>query len=126
MIGLRVQRGASSLWLTAFNLLFAAVVLVPLVWRMPVPSGRQMAVLFLYGAGQMTLPYWLVAHSLRRISPQEVGTITLLEPLLNPVWAYIVSPATEGVQPATLAGGACILAALVWRYWPLRRETAKA
>jgi drug/metabolite transporter (DMT)-like permease len=66
----------------------------------------------------MSLPYWLVARGLQTVSPQEAGTLTLLEPLLNPLWAYLVSPATEGLNRYTLIGGACILGALAYRYWP--------
>ncbi|MGH7169007.1 MAG: DMT family transporter [Gemmataceae bacterium] len=123
MIGLRVQRGVSSRWLTAFNHLLAAVVLLPIVWRHPLPSGPQFAVLFVYGTVQMSLPYWLLAVGLRRLSPQEVGTLTLIEPVLNPLWAYLASPKTETPTVWTLAGGACIVGALVWRYWPLRKES---
>ena len=123
MIGLRVQRGVSSRWLTAFNHLLGALVLLPIVWRHPLPSGPQFAVLFVYGTIQMSLPYWLLAVGLRRLSPQEVGTLTLIEPVLNPLWAYLASPATETPTVWTLIGGACIVGALVWRYWPLRKET---
>lgn len=124
LIGLHVQRGESSRWLTAFNLLFSAVVLLPIVCRHPLPSGPQFVVLFLYGAVQMSLPYLLLAVGLRRLSPQEVGTLTLIEPVLNPLWAYLVSPATETPTLWTLAGGACIVGALVWRYWPWRKNLA--
>ena len=122
MIGLRVQRSESPRWLTAFNHLLSAVVLLPIVWRHPLPSGPQFAVLFLYGTVQMSLPYCLLAVGLRRLSPQEAGTLTLIEPVLNPLWAYLASPATETPNVWTLAGGACIIGALVWRYWPLRKE----
>src|SRR5947209_3923974 len=67
------------------------------------------------------LPYWLVVRVLRVVSPQEEGTIRLLEPLLNPLWAYLVSPESEKPTFYTLLGGACIIGALAWRYWPLRR-----
>jgi drug/metabolite transporter (DMT)-like permease len=124
LIGLRVQRDASSRWLTVFNHLFGAAALLPFVWRSPWPSGPQIGVLIVYGAVQMGLPYWLVARGLRRVSPQEAGTLTLLEPLLNPLWAYLVSPDTEKPSIYTLAGGACIVGALVWRYWPVRKGSA--
>jgi drug/metabolite transporter (DMT)-like permease len=93
---------------------------VPFTWTLPAPSLPQMAVLFVYGAVQMALPYWLMARALRSVSPQEAGTLTLLEPLLNPLWAYLVSPATEMPTAWTLYGGACILGALAYRYWPRR------
>jgi drug/metabolite transporter (DMT)-like permease len=118
IVFLRVLRDASPRWLTVLNQLVSALVLVPFVWNQPLPTAGQLGVLFVYGAGQMTIPYWLMARSLKAVSPQEAGIISLLEPLLNPLWAYWIS----GEQPSayTLAGGAFILGALVWRYWPRR------
>lgn len=124
LIFLRVLRGMSALWLTVVNLLFSGLVLVPIVWSDPMPTGPQLVVLVLYGVVQLAIPYWLVAHGLRVVSPQEAGTICLVEPLLNPVWAYLASPATERLSGWTLAGGACIIGALAYRYWPFREETA--
>lgn len=125
MIYFRLLRDASSLWLTVLNLLFSAAVLVPFVWWLPRPTPAQLAVLAVYGAGQMALPYWLVARGLRSVSPQEAGTITLLEPLLNPLWAYLVSPRTEAPSAYTWAGGAFILGALAWRYVPRPRPAPR-
>lgn len=121
---LRVLRAASSRWLTLQNHLVGGLVLLPLAWSGPQPTLPQLGVLFLFGALQMGLPYWLVARGLRSVSPQEAGAITLLEPILNPLWAYLV--AGETPTPATAAGGAFILGALAWRYWPSRpvREVA--
>jgi drug/metabolite transporter (DMT)-like permease len=66
----------------------------------------------------MGLPYWLMSRGLRSVSPQEAGAITLLEPILNPVWAYLV--ANEEPPLATVFGGLFILGALAWRYWPVK------
>jgi DME family drug/metabolite transporter len=116
IVFLRVLRDASPRWLTAFNHLAGAFVLLPWVCHQPLPTPGQFCVLIAYGAGQMALPYWLMARSLKTVSPQEAGTISLLEPLLNPLWAYLIS----GEQPSvyTLWGGAFILGALAWRYGP--------
>src|SRR2546422_358355 len=75
MISLRVLRGCSSRWLIVLNLLGSGLVLVPFIWRQSLPSPGQLVVLFVYGAGQMAVPYWLVARGLRSVSPQEAGTI---------------------------------------------------
>ena len=119
---LRVLRGASAPWMTVLNHLCAAFALLPLLWFIwpPTPSIEQLLTLFLFGAIQMAFPYWLMARGLRVVSPQEAGTITLLEPLLNPVWAYLVAPRTEVPSLYTFFGGAFILGALAWRYWPKR------
>lgn len=116
LICLRVLRNMAPGWLTAWNHLLGALVLVPLMVTLEPPSPRQYIVLFFFGAGQMGLAYWLVARGLQVVSPQEAGTLTLLEPLLNPVWAYLIA----GEKPTTwtLVGGAIIIAALAWRYWP--------
>lgn len=119
MVCLRVLNDASSRWLTTINHLVSALVLVPLVYALPWPTWAQLGWLFVYGAVQMSLPYWLVARGVRSVSPQEAGTITLVEPLLNPLWAYLA--AGEEPKTYTLIGGAFILGALAWRYWPFNR-----
>jgi drug/metabolite transporter (DMT)-like permease len=76
--------------------------------------------LAVYGAVQMAVPYWLFAHGLRSLSPQEAGIITLIEPLLNPVWAYLITPEKDAPTAPMIVGGGLILAALLWRYIPRR------
>jgi drug/metabolite transporter (DMT)-like permease len=122
IVCLRVLRGISAGWLTAWNHLLSGMVLLPWVVTLPAPTGPQFVTLFLFGAVQMGLAYWLMAQALHVISPQEAGTLLLLEPILNPVWAYLVA----GEQPhaMTYPGGVLILAALAYRYWPNRVEAA--
>ena len=62
----------------------------------------------------MGLPYWLAARGMRSVSPQEAGAITLLEPLLNPLWAWLISG--ERPEVFVVIGGALILGALIGRY----------
>jgi drug/metabolite transporter (DMT)-like permease len=118
IVFLRVLRDASSRWLTVLNHIGGALTLLPFIAGMPVPSGPQLLFLFVYGSVQMAFPYWLAARGLREVSPQEAGTILLLEPILNPVWAYLV--AGEAPSRYTLGGGVFIVGALAWRYWPQR------
>jgi drug/metabolite transporter (DMT)-like permease len=133
LIGLRAQRGASAVWLTVVNHLFSGVVLLAAVlWLLPglgwtetPPRLRpgQYAVLLLFGTVQMGLPYWLMARGLRSVSAQEAGVLSLLEPLVQPLWTYLATlgtPRPEVPGPWTFAGGGCILGALVYRYWPRR------
>jgi drug/metabolite transporter (DMT)-like permease len=122
LIALRLLRDCSSRWITVVNLLFSSVALAPLLlFHWPTtPSLAQLVTLFLFGAVQLALPYWLVARGLRRVTPQEAGMLTLLEPLLNPLWAYLVYARSETPSLWTLVGGGCIVGALAWRYWPRR------
>ena len=122
LIWLRVLRGESARWLTVLNHLGSAVVLFPDAARFGLPTPGQLAWLFLFGAVQMGLPYWLMARGLRSVSPHEAGTLTLLEPILNPLWAYLVSPTEELPGVWTWVGGAFILSGIGYRYWPRARE----
>jgi drug/metabolite transporter (DMT)-like permease len=120
LLGLRMMRDLSTRWITVFNFLFSAIALLPLVVLLPKPSPAQVVVLFFFGALQLGLPYLLVARGLRALSPQEVGTLTLLEPLLNPLWAYLVFPEKEKPTAFIFIGGAFILGGLLYRYMPVR------
>lgn len=123
IVCLRMLRTESSRWLTILNHLFSAAMLAPLlVYRPTAVSALQVATLVAFGALQMAMPYWLVARGLRVVSAQEAGIITLLEPVLNPLWAYLISPGTETPPSSVWVGGSLIVGALIWKYWPLSRS----
>jgi len=125
---LRHLRAESSQWLTVQNHLGSAICLGTAVllcngvaywWDwVRTPTIAQLAFLAFFGVVQMGLPYWLFARGLRSIHPQEAGAIILLEPLLNPLWAYLISPETDTPPATTWIGGMLILGALAYRYLP--------
>jgi drug/metabolite transporter, DME family len=127
---LRVLREHSAAWLVALNLLGTAITLGFFVFVSEGPSGfanwvtaprlPQLGVLVVFGAFQMALPYWLFTRGLRTVSPHEAAIITLIEPLLNPVWAYLLTPAKDTPTLPMYLGGSLILLALIWRYMPLK------
>lgn len=116
LVWLRVLRDVSPTWLTVVNHLGSAMLLAPFALWQPQPNWAQLAWLAVFGAVQMSIPYVLMARALRTVSPQEAGMLTLVEPLLNPCWAYLVAGDAERVSVPTLVGGAIILGALAWRY----------
>lgn len=132
MLFLRALRAESAAWLVVLNLVGSAVTLglYVLLWYGPTefwswitqPSPEQLATFVLYGVIQMALPYWLFAHGLRTVPPQEAGIITLIEPLLNPIWAYLITPEKDAPTPPMILGGGLILFALLWRYVPARNR----
>lgn len=128
VIGLRGLRGLDPLWLSAFNNLVGALALGAgmLVWSGPiaVPSMPQMLALLAFGVLQMAIPYALFARGLREIGAPEAGLISLLEPVLNPVWVVLIHH--ERPAPATIVGGAFLLAGVLVRFWPTRSPLGKA
>ncbi len=123
---LRSLRDESAPWLTAWNLLGSAGLLLGFVavWHGPAaarellttPTAGQLGFLAVFGVVQMALPYLLFARGLKVVGPQEAGLITLLEPVFNPIWAYLLSPETDTPTAWTAVGGAILLGALGWRY----------
>ncbi len=122
LICLRAARAHSSAWLTSLNHVGGALLLLPWIWGVPLPTPGQLAFLALFGIVQMALPYWLMARSLRTLSSQEAGLIVLLEPILNPIWAWLLVPERELPRIETWLGAGLILAGLIWRYTPRRRS----
>ncbi len=116
----RNMRGEDTIWLVSVNHLVTAAVLAPYVlWLGLWPGGWQWPLLAGFGFFQMALPYTLFGRGLRSISSQEAAAIGLLEPILSPLWAFLV----RGEKPAwwTTTGAVLILIGLVLRYtWPKR------
>lgn len=114
----------SPAWLMLLNLLGSTLfmgVYIACFQEFVQPTAGQLAFLALFGAVQMALPYWLFARGLKYVSAQEAGIITLLEPVLNPVWAYLLDPVRDTPSIWTLIGGGVLLAALGLRYYPRKR-----
>ena len=119
LLGLRYLRDCDPVWPTVMNLGVCAVAVLPWVIGRPLPSAPQLVHLALFGTVQLALPYWLMARALRHVGAQEVGVLTLLEPVLTPVWPWLFLGLA--LAPSTWVGGALILSGLLWRLRPARR-----
>ncbi len=111
LIGYRwlVARGGSVATAAASGNLTACV--VALVLAQPLAAGRatDWAALGFLGVFQLGVPYVFMARAIPRLRALEVALFMLIEPVLNPVWAWLVHGETPG--SATLVGGALILGA---------------
>jgi len=76
-------------------------------------GGKDLALLIGLGVGQIGLGLILLTIGARLIPAAEVGLITLLEIVLGPLWVWL----SRGERPgaATVAGGAIVLAAVVFQ-----------
>lgn len=126
VVSMRRLRGEEGTFLVAVNHLAAAAILAPYcLWLRQSVSPYQFVVLAAFGFFQMGVPYLLFARGLREVSSQEGAAIALLEPVLVPIWVYLV-PGGERPAPWTIAGAALILTGLVWRYWRAREASDAA
>ncbi len=138
ILSLRQLRQYDAAWLVFMNHAATALVFLPACWFLSYkPSGIQWVYLAGFGILQMGLPYLIVARSLRKIPGHEASLILLLEPVLVPVWVFLMwrhAPSYEAPGWTTIAGALLILTSLFVHYaapWlrrgaESRRESAAA
>jgi len=112
---IRRLRDADPATVTVMNNLGSAVLLFPLLLAVGglSVSTRSLWLLIFMGIVQFGLPYYLYTLGLARIPAYQAALITLLEPVLVPVWAVMVIGRSEMPPVWTLVGGGVILLALL-------------
>lgn len=122
VLAMRSMKDVDSAWLITINHGSTALLLLPWAWNAHTPIQVSAYVaLGAFGVIQMSIPYVLFAHGLRRISSPEASMLVLIEPILVPIWVYIAwhnHPSYEAPSWWTFAGGGLILAGLIQRYLP--------
>lgn len=101
----------------------ACVVCLPLALPAHAVSAADVLVVLYLGVVQIGVAYLALASAMPHVPALEASTLLLVEPGLNPVWAFLV----HGERPAPLAwvGGAVIvLGALAKTWWDARRGAA--
>ena len=94
--------------------------LLALAVAVPLAPGRPadwLVVLYL-GSCQLGVAYVFFARAVPQVRAIEVSLLLLLEPVLNPLWAWLVHGETPG--PYAVLGGAIILAAIAQHAWSAR------
>lgn len=126
VISLRQLRDFDPAWLIFLNHAATSILFLPLVIGQGLmPAGNQWLYLAGFGILQMGVPYVLFARGLQSVRSHEASGITLVEPILVPVWVFAVWSSSPDYQPPTIAtvvGGSFILAGLCIRYAGQRRR----
>jgi DME family drug/metabolite transporter len=95
--------------------LIACLVTLPAALPIRGATPVDWAVLAFLGIFQIAIAYIFMVGGVRRVGALEVSLLLLLEPVLSPLWAWLI----HGEQPSTLAsfGGAVIVAATAVYTW---------
>jgi len=93
--------------------LIAFAVCLPLALPVVAASLMDWVLIVYLGVFQLVGAYLLLSAGLRHLTALEGMLLLLLEPVLNPVWAALVQGEVPGAL--SLAGGAVILGATVWK-----------
>lgn len=93
--------------------LTACLIALPLALPLEPGQAGDWLVLGYLGVFQLGLPYVFFARAVPKLTAMEVSLILLIEPVLNPIWAWLVHGEAPGGM--ALAGGAIILTVTVLR-----------
>lgn len=123
VVCMRSMREVNAAWLITLNHSATVIILLPWVWQHEQRvSTFAYAALGMFGLVQMSIPYLLFARGLKTTSSPEASVLTLIEPLLVPIWVFIAwhsHPSYQAPRWWTWAGGGLILIGLLGRYLPM-------
>lgn len=97
---------------------WAAAACVPLMVpfaSLALPSPVQLAACACYGALTTGFAYVLALEGGRRVSPGEVGFISMLDVVLGPLWVWLAFAERPGVP--VIIGGTVVLGSVAWYLW---------
>jgi drug/metabolite transporter (DMT)-like permease len=129
LIGLRwLERAQPGVGLSAVIVgnFLACVAGLPFAWPLPSAPAGEWATLVYLGVVQIGLAYVCLTRAMSHLPALEASLLLLLEPVLNPLWTWLV----RGENPGrwVIVGGAVIIAATAMKaaYESLRLGTAGA
>ena len=110
---IRQMRDSDPAAVTVLNNLGSALLLLPVAMLLGglAVTTRSFVLLVFMGVVQFGFPYYLYALGLARVPAHQAVLITLIEPVLVPVWTYLA--VGEEVPATTFIGGGVILLAMV-------------
>ncbi len=109
----RQVAGGNPIEMVILANLLTVLMTLPL-WLVARPTAGSWGLLLAMGTFQTALPYLLYAAAIRKVTAVEASLIAVIEPLLAPVWTWILPP-HEIPSAWALLGGAIVLAAVTVR-----------
>lgn len=111
-IALRFQKDGSPVETTWLGNIITFLVAIPFIFQ-SMPDMKSIFGLILLGVFQLGISYILYALSMKHLTAIEAILITVIEPLLNPVWVFIFA----GEKPSFFAiiGGIIVLSSVTAR-----------
>lgn len=117
---MRLQRGSSTTESIILGNVLTAIVCIPLAGELPAASMDWILPLLILGVLQLGVSYLLYSWALAHVTALEAVLITVLEPLLNPLWVGLALG--EVPSSTSILGGAIVLTAILGGH-VLRRKS---
>ena len=95
--------------------LLVFLVSLPFAWPLAAGHGGDWLAVGYLGVFQLGLAYVFLSRAITRVPALEASLFLLVEPVLSPVWAWLVHGEAPG--PLAVVGGAVILTATAVKSW---------
>jgi len=107
---LRKQKRGSPVESVLLGNLIAAAVGMPFLLGSEIPPVEEIGLLLALGVLQLGVSYLLYSRAIKHVEAFQAVLVTMLEPILNPVWVFLL----HGEQPGqwAIAGGILVLSTL--------------
>ena len=112
IIAMRKQKDASPAGSAILGNLLTVLICMPWMVQSP-PGGTDWIGLALLGVFQIGLSYVFYAVAIRNVTAMEAILIPMLEPILNPLWAFLCMG--ERIGPWALLGGVVVILSVLFR-----------
>lgn len=121
-IGRKDHAGDATVAAVVVGNVFACIAAAPFALPLPAAAAGEWATLVYLGVFQIGLAYVCLTRAIRRLPALEISLLLLLEPVLNPMWTWIIR--SEAPERWTIVGGAVIVSATAVKvvYDASRRE----
>lgn len=105
-IFMRMQKNGSPMESILLGNLLTSIIGIPFLYQStPSPSGW--IYLLILGVFQLGIPYIFYTAAIKNATALEAVLIPVIEPILNPVWVFLIIGEIPG--PSALVGGAIVL-----------------
>jgi len=112
MVAMRKQKSEAPARMILLGCLLSIAVGLPSLARESF-SFRNVGIILFMGIFQMGLPYVFFSIAIKHLAALESSLVLFIEPVLNPVWVFLVIGEVPG--PLALAGGALVIGTAVVR-----------
>ncbi len=120
-IFMRMQKDGSPIESVLLGNILTAIIGIPFVFR-DMPDAKGWMYLVVLGLVQLGLPYILYSKAIKHVTALEASLIPIIEPILNPVWVFLVLGEIPGKW--ALVGGAIVITVITGRCLLSIRESA--
>lgn len=118
---MRMQKGNTPFESFFFAHLITFAVSIPFIFRSGLPGASGWIGIFMLGIFQLGFASLLFSYGIKEVSALKAMLILTLEPILNPVWVFLVTGEAPGIH-AILGGILIMVAVLFTTIYSSRRQ----